>query len=287
MKAVYNKELKSFFTTPMGMIFIAFMLLVVGLYTWAINFIQLMPNFEYALYSATLVYLFFIPVLTMRSIAEEKRNRTEQLLFSAPVTVADIVLGKYFAMLTILAIPLVITAAYPLIISMYGAVNFASAYLMLFAFFLLGAALTAIGMFISSMTENQLIAAVLSLAAMLMIYFMNSLINMVNSSSIMALSMFTVFVVVFAIVVYAMTNSKNLAVILGFVLEIAVVVLYSMFPEMLITGFDAMLSSFALFNRLNNFYFGMLDLGALVYYLSVCALFVLFTVQSIEKRRWS
>ncbi|MBP3372422.1 MAG: ABC transporter permease subunit [Clostridia bacterium] len=287
MKAVYNKELKSFFTTPMGMIFIAFMLLVVGLYTWAINFIQLMPNFEYALYSATLVYLFFIPVLTMRSIAEEKRNRTEQLLFSAPVTVADIVLGKYFAMLTILAIPLVITAAYPLIISMYGAVNFASAYLMLFAFFLLGAALTAIGMFISSMTENQLIAAVLSLAAMLMIYFMNSLINMVNSSSIMALSLFTVFVVVFAIVVYSMTNSKNLAVILGFVLEIAVVVLYSMFPEMLITGFDAMLSSFALFNRLNNFYFGMLDLGALAYYLSVCALFVLFTVQSIEKRRWS
>lgn len=287
MKAVYNKELKSFFTTPMGMIFIAFMLLVVGLYTWAINFIQLMPNFEYALYSATLVYLFFIPVLTMRSIAEEKRNRTEQLLFSAPVTVADIVLGKYFAMLTILAIPLVITAAYPLIISMYGAVNFASAYLMLFAFFLLGAALTAIGMFISSMTDNQLIAAVLSLAAMLMIYFMNSLINMVNSSSIMALSLFTVFVVVFAIVVYAMTNSKNLAVILGFVLEIAVVVLYSMFPEMLISGFDAMLSSFALFNRLNNFYFGMLDLGALAYYLSVCALFVLFTVQSIEKRRWS
>lgn len=287
MKAVYNKELKSFFTTPMGMIFIAFMLLVVGLYTWAINFIQLMPNFEYALYSATLVYLFFIPVLTMRSIAEEKRNRTEQLLFSAPVTVADIVLGKYFAMLTILAIPLVITAAYPLIISMYGAVNFASAYLMLFAFFLLGAALTAIGMFISSMTDNQLIAAVLSLAAMLMIYFMNSLINMVNSSSIMALSMFTVFVVVFAIVVYSMTNSKNLAVILGFVLEIAVVVLYSMFPEMLISGFDAMLSSFALFNRLNNFYFGMLDLGALAYYLSVCALFVLFTVQSIEKRRWS
>ena len=105
--------------------------------------------------------------------------------------------------------------------------------------------------------------------------------------AVMTAAVFTVFVVVFAIVVYSMTNSKNLAVILGFVLEIAVVVLYSMFPEMLITGFDAMLSSFALFNRLNNFYFGMLDLGALAYYLSVCALFVLFTVQSIEKRRWS
>jgi len=128
---------------------------------------------------------------------------------------------------------------------------------------------------------------VFSLAVMLLIYFMNSLINMMNTSSIIALLMFTAFVVLFAAIVYTMTASKNLAVILGFVLEIAVVVLYRMFPQMLTEAFNTMLSSFALFTRLENFYFGMLDLGALAYYLSVCALFVLFTVQSIEKRRWS
>ena len=287
MRAIYNKELKSFFVGPMGMIFIAFMLLVIGLYTWAINFIQLMPNFEYALYSATLVYLFLIPILTMRSIAEEKRTRTEQLLFSAPVKVSDIVLGKYFAMLTILAIPLAVTAAYPLIISMYGTINYASAYLMLFAFFLLGAALTSIGMFISSMTENQILAAVFSLAAMLMLYFMKSLVSMITASAVSALVMFTVFVVAFSAIVHAMTSSRNLAVILGFVIEIAVVVLYSLYPAVLTGAFNTMLNAFALFSKLDNFYFGILDLGALAYYLSVCTLFVLFTIQSIEKRRWS
>lgn len=287
MTAIYKKELKSFFTNPMGCIFIAFVLLMMGIYTVAVNFMQLFPNFEYAVYSAVIVFPFLVPILTMRSLAEEKRQKTEQLLLSAPVRISAIVLGKYFAMLTIVLIPLLITCVLPLILSAYGTISFAPAYSALLAFFCLGAALTAIGMFISSLTENQIIAAVVSLAVMLLLYFMKSLAQMMSASALISLLVFAIAAVCIACVVYIMTSSKTAAIAVGIVLMLALALLYSMYPSALEQAFTALLSNLAIFSKMDNFFYGILDVNALVYFISAAALFVFFTVQSIEKRRWN
>ena len=223
----------------------------------------------------------------MRSIAEEKRQRTEQLLFSAPVRISDIVLGKYFAMITIILIPMLIVCTYPLIISRYGAVSFGPAYSAIIAFFLLGCALTAIGMFVSSLTENQIVAAIITLALMLLLYFMKNLIQMMTSSAVISLIMFGVFAIAIAFLVYSLTHNIAVSAGVGFVLVIALVLLYSFYPEALSSGFITVLNSISIFSRYDNFYFGILDLSSLVYFISVAALFVFFTIQSIEKRRWN
>lgn len=287
MIAIYKKELKSFFTNAMGCIFIAFMLLMIGIYTVAVNFAQLMPNFEYAIYNAVIVYPFLIPILTMRSLAEEKRQKTEQLLLSAPVRISAIVLGKYFAMLTIVLIPTLFACVLPLILSVYGTIALAPAYSAVLAFFCLGAALTAIGMFISSLTENQIIAAVICLGVMLLLYFMKSLAQMVSASALICLLVFAIAAVCIACIVYIMTSNKTVTFAVGIVLMLALALLYSMYPSALETAFTALLSNLAIFSKMDNFFYGILDLNALVYLVSAAALFVLFTVQSIEKRRWS
>lgn len=150
MTAIYKKELKSYFINMSGYVFMAFLLLFAGIYVTAVNLKSAYASFEYALSSMTVVFLFIIPILTMRSLAEERHSRTDQLLYSLPLKVSDIVIGKYLAMLTVLLIPTAIMSVYPIILSVFGTVHYAACYGAILAFFLLGAALIAICMFMVS-----------------------------------------------------------------------------------------------------------------------------------------
>lgn len=178
MNAVYKKELKSYFTGMTGAIFVGFILLIAGIYTVVYNLKGLYPNFEYVLSGVSFIYLLTVPVLTMRSFAEEKHSKTDQLLYSLPISVTSVVMAKYLAMLTVLLIPCAVMAFYPLILCMFGTVHLTGAYAALLAFFLLGASLISIGMFVSSLTESQVISAVISLLALILINFMSGLSGM-------------------------------------------------------------------------------------------------------------
>ena len=175
MRAVYLKELKLNFTGFTGYLYGAFILLFVGIYTMGINLSGGYAQFEYVLESMAFIYLIACPVLTMRAFAEEKRSKTDQLLYSLPIRLSDVVVGKYLAMLTVSLLPVAVVSAYPLLLSGYGHVDMRSAYASILMFFLLGACLTSIGMFISSVTENQVTSAVVTLVIMLITYFMTSL----------------------------------------------------------------------------------------------------------------
>ena len=120
MLAVYKKELRSYLTSMAGYVFIAFILLILGIYFTAYNLQYASPDFGITLSSVTFLFLIITPVLTMRILAEEKKNRTDQLLLTAPVAVWKVVLGKYLSMITIYAIPILIAATYPLIMGQYG-----------------------------------------------------------------------------------------------------------------------------------------------------------------------
>jgi ABC-2 type transport system permease protein len=287
MSAVYRKELRTYFTGMTAPVFIAFILLMTGIFTVVYNLQGLYPNFEVTVNQVVFVYLLAVPVLTMRSVAEEKHSRTDQLLYSLPVSMTSIVMAKYLAMVTVLAIPVAVMAFYPLLLASFGTVHLASAYGMLLAFFLLGSALIAIGMFISSLTESQVIAAVVSLAVTLLIYFMSGLANMISADASVSLIAFLALAVVIGLVVNAMIRNTVLALSVTAILALVTIGVYLVDSSLFAGAVPEILSAISLFDRLTTFQNGMFDLTAIIFYLSVCGLFVYLTVQSLEKKRWN
>lgn len=287
MIAVYKRELKSYFTSVSGYIFIAFILLFTGIFAMVVNFRSRIPLFEYTLGNMNFVYLIIIPILTMRVISEERRQKTDQLLYSLPLEMSKVVWGKYFAMLTVLIIPIIVICIYPLFLSFYGATNIITAYSAIFAFFLLGAALIAIGLFLSSLTDNQIVAAVLSFGVTLLFYLMSALADFVPSTAFGSFAGFTVVILLLGLVVYFMTKDKTAAIGSAVVLEAVLVAIYFIKSTILEGVFKNLLGSLSVFSRLNPFINGIFDLTAIVYYLTIILLFVFFTIQSMEKRRWS
>lgn len=159
MRAVFRHELSSYFTGVTGYVFSAFLLLFTGIYTMVYNLQSASVHFEYVLGSMSFVFLIIVPILTMRVLAEERRQKTDQLLYSLPLTMTQVVLGKFAAMLVVFAAPMAVICLYPVVLSAYGNVYLPAAYGAIVGFFFLGMALLAIGMYISSVTESQAVAA--------------------------------------------------------------------------------------------------------------------------------
>lgn len=287
MIAIYKRELKSYFTGMMGYVFIAFVLLFLGIYTSAINFKYAYPGFEYVIKSASFMFLIAVPVLTMRVFAEERRQNTDQLLYSLPVSVLDMVLGKYLAMVTLLALPLAVVSLYPLIVGSFGPISYATAYGSILAYFLLGCALIAIGMFMSSITENQLIAAVMCLGTLVLCYLMTALSNLITSTSLASTVSLMVVALLLSLIVRLMTKSWTAAGFTAVVTFVPLALLYLLSPTAMEGAFTGALGALAIFDRMSSFTGGIFDLTGIVYFVSVAALFCFFTVQAVEKRRWS
>lgn len=168
MAAIYKRELKSYFQCMTGYVFIAFLVLFVGIYFMAYNLMSGYPYFSYTLSGMVTIVMIGIPVLTMRSFADDRKTKTDQLLLTAPVSVPNMVLAKYLSMVTVFAVPVLISCLCPLIIKMNGTAYLKADYASILAFFLLGCVYIAIGMFISSTTESQIIAAVGTFGAILL-----------------------------------------------------------------------------------------------------------------------
>lgn len=287
MSAVYKRELRAYFTGVAGYIFIAALLLFVGIYSYIINFLNGYPTFEYILYNMSYIYLIIVPILTMRVIAEDRRQHTAELLYSLPLKLSSIVAGKYLALITVLALPCAVFCFYPLILSLYGTVEYATAYSTIFGFFLLGSALIALGLFISSLTENLIVAAALSFGAVLLIYLLPTIAYYLPSTAYGSLICFVALTLIAGLIVYLLTKNGVFAVALTVGLELIAAVLYFTQPALYEGAFPAFVGWLALFDRLTGFASGLFDLTAVVYYLSVSALLLFFSVLSLEKRRWS
>ena len=182
MLAIYKRELKSYFRSFIGLLFIAVTLFFVGLYFFIYNMLQGAPYFAYAVSSVVIFFLISVPILTMRVLAEEKRSKTDQLILTAPVTVGEVVMGKFLALLTIFAIPTAIISVYPLIMSRFGNVPMAEAYIAILGFFLYGMLCIAIGVLISSLTESQVISSVLTFLVLFLFYMMNSICGVISET---------------------------------------------------------------------------------------------------------
>ena len=287
MRAVYKKELKGYLTSMQGYVFMAFILLIIGIYFTAYNLNYASPYFGYTLSAITFVFLIITPVLTMRILAEEKKNKTDQLLLTSPVPVWKIVLGKYLGMVTIYLIPVLIAGLYPFILSKYGTVSYSMAFTAIIGFFFLGCANLSIGLFLSSITESQVIAAVLTFAALFCSFMMNGIESFFSQTAITSMMAFLVLAVVAAVFVYQMTKDNLLTGITGIVLAGIVLIVYFVKSSLYEGAIQKLLDLLAVTNHFDNFVGGILDLTGIVYMLSVICIFVFLTIQSIQKRRWS
>ena len=287
MIAIYKRDLKGFFTGMMGYVLLAFFLAVGGLYFTVMNLMSGYPDLSYTLYNNLFVLLLLVPLLTMRSFAEERRARTDQLLLTSPVPLWRIVLGKYLAVLSVFGMAVLVFALYPLIMSRGGAVSYRQSYAALLAFFLLGAACIAIGVFLSSLNENQIVAAVCSFFVLLLAYLMPSIQTLFTVGSALAMGVFLVLAVLGA--AYAGWPSRSWGLGLGVftVCCAAILVLFWLRSAALTSAFSSLLGALCLFSPFEKFVSGLFSLSAVVYYLSVTALFLFFTCQTLEKRRWN
>ena len=287
MSAVFRHELRGYFHSLTAYVFGAFLLAVVGLGSMLYNLEAAVSNFEFVLSFASIIFVVIVPILTMRTIAEERKQRTDQLLYSLPITTTQVILGKYFALLVVYLIPLAVISLYPLLFSQFGEVYLPTSYGSLLAFFLLGAALLAVGMFLSSLTDNQGFVAGLGIAAILLNYYSVSLAEYTSSTASGSLIALYVFALLFGVLIRSLTRNENLAYGVTFVLIAALAVLY--FTDS--SAFEGLLPDImmklSLFRQLSSFVNGAFDLTAIVYYLSVTGFFLFLSVQSLEKRRYN
>lgn len=286
MTAIYKKELRSYFSSVLGWLFIAFMILLTGIFFTVYNLAGGYASIEYALSEVTFLFFIIVPILTMRIMAEEQRQKTDQLLYTAPVRVTGIVLGKYLALLTILALPMLVVCAYPLILKAYGTIQPGTAYTAILGFFLLGAAELAIGLFLSSLTESPVLAAVLAFGVLLLSFFSSSLIEVIPKSPVLTYVIVALLVAGLLALFYFMTKNYLLPLILGVVLEAVLCVLFFLKRD-LFGDLSRFLGILDCTSRYDDFIRGLFDVKAVVYYLSVIGLFVFLTVQSVQKRRYS
>ena len=287
MGAIYKRELRSYITGVTGPIFIAFLLLMIGIYTSALNLAGHYPSFENVLSSTVFIFMIITPILTMRSFSEDKRSKTDQLLYSLPLSMPQIVMAKYFALVTVLAAPCALVCLYPIILTFYGNVNLGAAYGAILGFFCLGCTLLAIGMFLSSLTESQVIAAVLSLGLFILMFLMTGISGLLPVTAGASLAAYIAVAVAVALILYNMTKNWQISAIVGGIIALVAVALYLADASLFEGSIQKVLSWLAVFDRFNNFSNGIFDVTGIVYYLSVSALFVFFTVQSMEKKRWA
>ncbi len=287
MIAVLKHELKLYFHSLTAYVFGAFLLVAVGLGSMLYNLNAAVSNFEYVFSYGSLAFVVIVPILTMRVIAEERKQKTDQLLYTLPITTTQIVMGKFFALLLVFVIPLLLISLYPLMFSRYGDVYLLTSYGTIAAFFVMGAALIALGIFISSLTENQGFAAGLGIAVILFNYFSVSLAEYVSATAMGSIIALFLLIVLLWFLIRHITKNENLAYAVGFTLMIALTAAVWLDLEAFEGLLPDVMTILSLFERFDVFISGVFDLTGVTYFLSVIALFLFLSVQSLEKRRYN
>ena len=280
MLAIYKRELRAYFQSMVGCVFVAFLIVFTGIYFMAYNLVSGYPYFSYTLSGSLIVFIVGIPLITMRSFSEERRNRTDQLLLTAPVSLGKIVMGKYLAMVTVIAIPNVIFCIFPLIIKSQGTAYLTVDYISIGVFFLLGCVYAAIGMFLSSLTESQMIAFISTFGILLVLYLWDGILSMLPVSAFSGLVGILIILSIAAFYIWHMTGNALISgavEIIGAAAAVIVFVAKRELYENLLTNLLGRLALADVFTGITEN--SIVDVTGIVLYLSVIVVFVFLTMQ--------
>lgn len=299
MKAIYKRELRSYFGSMYGYIYLAFTLCVIGIYITTHNLLGGTAEMAYTFSDMAFMSIFLIPVLTMRSFAEERRNKTDMFLLSLPVKPVSIVLGKYLAMLTVFAIPVAVLCVFGLILRLFseGSMLLGSLGASLVAgisYLLLGALLIAICMFISSLTDSVVIAAVGGFAAVLVLFGMDYLVTIAqyldllfpDQSALFSFVGLIALLALFALASGLLSQSLTVGMIAAAATIIPLSGVYAIWNDAFAGLFAKVLTYLSAFATFSSMTLGAFSLSGLVFFASAIFFSVYLTVLMLERRRW-
>lgn len=287
MTAIFKREFKSCFTGMIGWVIAAVSLFFLGLYFTNRNLLYASSDFASVLYTMTMILLFLLPAISMRSFAEERKNKTDQLLLTSPVSIPAIVAGKFLAELAVFALPLAAAVVMPLLLQAFGTVSLVAAYSALLGYLLLGGTCLAVGTWISALTENQILAYLATFGALLVAYLMNGIQTMFTTGNLLAFIVFMVVLLVASVLVGVICKRLAAGAAVFCAGAVVLFVLFQLRPAWLLAAFNAVLSALALFEPFKDIVGGMFSIPAIVYYLSVMGLFLFLTGQALARRRWN
>ena len=287
MTAIFKREFKSCFTGMIGWVIAAVSLFFLGLYFTNRNLLYASSDFASVLYTMTMILLFLLPAISMRSFAEERKNKTDQLLLTSPVSIPAIVAGKFLAELAVFALPLAAAVVMPLLLQAFGTVSLVAAYSALLGYLLLGGACLAVGTWISALTENQILAYLATFGALLVAYLMNGIQTMFTTGNLLEFIVFMIVLLVASVLVGVICKRLAAGAVVFCAGAVVLFVLFQLRPAWLLTAFNAVLSALALFEPFKDIVGGMFSIPAIVYYLSVMGLFLFLTGQALARRRWN
>ena len=287
MLAIFKRELKAYFFTPIGYIYMGLFLLLTGVFYFFDNLLGGRSQYSGFLGSLLLIFLFAVPLLTMRLFSEEKRQKTDQLLLTSPVSITAIVCGKFFAAMAVFCATLLVTAAYAVVIAVYGDLEIWETFGSYIGYIFLGASYMSLGIFISASTENQLTAALVSFFTLMFIWLLDPVSQIVPSDT--RTGIISAVVLLAAVLLFVYLNTRNWIIVLGAaILGGLVIGGFFLFKQDVFFGFiRKFLGWFSLNRRYQTFSMGLLKFDALLYYASFSGLFLFLTVRLIEKRRWN
>jgi len=286
MFAILKREFKSYMHNMTGPLFIFFLLLFTGVCVTIFNLLAGYSSFQYAIEFTGIAFLVIIPIITMRSLSEDKANRTDKLLFSLPIKTSDIVLGKFFAIVAVFIIPIAVMMIYPIALSAYGYMYYAASYGAILALFLLGLALISICMFISSLTESQIIAAVISLGILIFLLALPLLTSVIPESALASFIGFIIVAALLSVLIWRLTKNPNAGMIAAIATVVPTCGIYFFKREWFEGLFPAVIEKLSLYSQFYNLNSGVFDIKSVVYLISVTVFFLFLCTQSLERRRW-
>ena len=290
MTAIYLRELKAYFTSLQGYLYLALFTCVTGIFFTVIDIMYGINDFvSYVLsnsYFLIFVYCIVIPILTMRLFAEEKRHKTDQLLLTSPVSAWEIVFGKFLASVTLFLIGLLIITIFPVIIAVNGTLpvtNTISGYIGMILFSL---CMIAVGTFISSLAEEPIISIIVSAVAGIFVLFFSNLVSLLPDGVAATIVFLALLAIGIAVLFYIDTRKIGIALIALIVCGGLITALYFLNKEWFMYGLTNSLNWISLEKRFEEFLNGILNLSTIVYMLSFTVFFLFASVQVIERRRW-
>ena len=286
MIPIIKKELRTYFNSMVGYVVLAGFVLFTAFYYSLYCIRSLYPDYSIVLSSTSIVFLIVIPIITMRLFAEEMKQKTDQLLYTAPLKIESIVIGKFLSAFIFFLIGMAITTLFPFITSFFGELPTSQITGTFVGYILLGATFISVGLFISVLTDNQIIAAFGTFGALFAFFMLDGLMELIPLDTNSSLIFVGVLLLGFSFIVYDSTRSVIAGVITAVLGITAIIVLYIINPLFFDGAIVKTLGWFSLLLRFQNFSAGILNVSDIIYYLTFAAAFIYLTINVIEKRRW-
>jgi len=287
MIAIIKKEMRNYFNHITGYVFLFFYTVLSAIFFIQTNVMQLNAEYFFTLINSTIIFMLMVPMLTMRLFSEEYAQKTDQLLYTAPITTASIVFGKFFAACLMLLIGVSITFIFPYLISAYGTLPINRIIGTYVGFYLMGVSFISIGILVSVSTHSQVVAAIGSFAMIFVFFMMGELVNLIPTTRDAGVIFAGVVSALIGYIFYSSTRnvwaSGGVLAVLGSAIGITYLTIPSIFDGLAIRS----LNWVSLVSRFGSFSFGVLDVADMVYYITFAVLFCFFAITIIEKRRWA